>query len=239
MRLSLCFLGFLFALAALQPNLYAQKSGNKSKSKKPAKQETPASVLIESTEESLTVFYGGIDNPVRITPTGIDIANVELSSDKATFTPTSDAHVFNVKLTTTQRAGMFSIKASNKKSGALISEKQFSIKTIPDPQIQFFDITSGEVSASDAKTQTELKMSLGDLKRPGVQCQIVSFTMMHTPAGKPAARFEASGSAFKGAVAQAIQAASVGDQYQFTNIKARCPGDQASRAVNNVAITIK
>ncbi|MCP4443466.1 MAG: hypothetical protein GY810_31570 [Aureispira sp.] len=71
------------------------------------------------------------------------------------------------------------------------------------------------------------------------KCSIQSFTLHYIPKREDAIELKGMGAYFTRTISRAVQAAKRGDQYAFTDVKARCPGDIAARRVNGLTFQIK
>ena len=63
--------------------------------------------------------------------------------------------------------------------------------------------------------------------------------MYYTPKRKDVQELRGEGGRFKNNVARAIKLARPGDQYAFTNVRVKCPGDIAARRVNGLTFKIR
>lgn len=94
------------------------------------------------------------------------------------------------------------------------------------------------MQAAEFKIYNSLAAVLKDFDF-GAKCSIQSFTLHYTPKRDDAIELKGEGAYFSSRIRGAVQAAKRGDQYTFTDVKARCPGDPAARSVNGLAFQIK
>lgn len=73
------------------------------------------------------------------------------------------------------------------------------------------------------------------------KCNVVSFTMYHVPKNQDVATYINRGGDFNAQVLKAVQSARIGDQYQFVDVRGRCPGDadDAQRPLNSLAFLVR
>lgn len=94
------------------------------------------------------------------------------------------------------------------------------------------------MQAAEFKIYNSLAAVLKDFDF-NAKCSVQSFTLHYIPKREDAIELKSQGSFFSSRVRGAVQAAKRGDQYAFTNVKARCPGDIAARSVNGLVFQIK
>lgn len=71
------------------------------------------------------------------------------------------------------------------------------------------------------------------------KCSVLSFDLVYMPVGKDAMNIANKGYAFDVDMRAAVRQARPGDCYVFTNIKAKCPGDEVGRPLASVTYMIK
>ncbi|MCB9081585.1 MAG: hypothetical protein H6555_07740 [Lewinellaceae bacterium] len=71
------------------------------------------------------------------------------------------------------------------------------------------------------------------------RCEIAGFELVYAPRRQDPIPVINPGSTFNGQARDLIGQAKPGDSYYFNNVRARCPGDPASRKINSMVFTIK
>lgn len=185
--------------------------------------------------DKLNVFYAGVDNPITI-GTNIPRENIQLTALEGSglIISKSSRNSYIVKAS---KSGSATINVTNTATGKTYPF-QFRVKRIPDPIVRLGKKTDGIMGAGEFKAQQGLVAWMDGFDFDA-RCDIQSFTMYHTVRGQTPIEMTQSGGRFSGTVARAIQAAQPGDQYAFTNVKARCPGDKAGRRINGLSFQIK
>lgn len=198
----------------------------------------PSDFNIAIAANRMNVLFAGVDNPLTIAVNSHPFSDLEISSDPAiSLTRMNErgdymAHVLDVS------SGSAKIRARSKKTGALIAEYSFRLKRIPDPVAKIQNRTGGSFSSGEMQAQMGIIAVLEGFDMEA-RCEITSFTCYYTPVRGQVEEHKQMGGRFAGDVLAAVKRARVGDQYQFVDIKARCPGDRAGRSINSIAIVIK
>jgi uncharacterized protein (UPF0333 family) len=97
---------------------------------------------------------------------------------------------------------------------------------------------TGNITAAEFKAQLGLIAWLDDFDFDA-KCTIDSYTLYYTAKRKDPVMLNSKGGRFKGLVNQMIKQASSGDQYTFTNVKVKCPGDVVGRPANSLYFKIR
>jgi len=97
---------------------------------------------------------------------------------------------------------------------------------------------TGNITAAEFKAQLGLIAWLDDFDFDA-KCTVDSYTLYYTARRKDPVMFNARGGTFKGMMNRVIKQAASGDQYTFTNIKVKCPGDIIGRPVNSLYFKIR
>lgn len=213
-----------FVLAACFFGLVAYKNGDKKL--------TGATI----SAEKMNVVYVGVDNPLSIVANGIasEDLKVEATGGAAQITKTNGS---NYILKVSQQ-GEVKISLKDKFSEKLIGVFTFRAKRIPDPIVKLAGKTGGAIGTGEMRAQAGLIAGLENFDFDA-RCEIVSFTLYYKGKGQDPVEIKATGGRFSGAVLQATQNANTGDQYQFVDMRAKCPGDVAGRGLNSLAFTVK
>jgi hypothetical protein len=117
-------------------------------------------------------------------------------------------------------------------STALMSSTSSSDSVHPDYN------KTGNITASEFKAQLGLITWLDDFDFDA-KCTVDSYTLYYTARRKDPVMLNARGGTFKGMMNRVIKQAASGDQYTFTNVKVKCPGDVVGRPANSLYFKIR
>ncbi len=188
---------------------------------------------VNVSADKMNVFYVGVDNPVTIAAAGVPTSALKVSMTGANITKKSGTS-YNVKPTRQGKAVVTIRDTKNKKSFPF----EFRIKRIPDPIVKLGNQVDGLMKSGTFRAQRGLLPILEGFDFEA-RCNIQSYTLYYTPKRQDPIEIKGTGNSFKGRVSSSIKAAKPGDQYAFTNVKARCPGDAAARRVNGLSFKIR
>ncbi len=186
--------------------------------------------------DKMNVLYVGIENPFSIAVEGVMTKDLELVDATGTvqIRPSNTVGKF---LLTPQSPGLVKLQIRQKSSKKVLGEQEFRLKRIPDPVVR---LSSGrgkfDAGAVDYRQGLIAELPNFDFE---AKCQVISFTLTYTRRQQDPIQIEVRGAAFEGQARAAIQAAGIGDNYTFSNIKVRCPGDANSRVVDPLVINIR
>lgn len=182
--------------------------------------------------DKMNVFYVGVDNPVTIAAAGVKTADMKVSISGATMSGSGSSRV--VKATKPGKAVVTVRDAEKNKSYPF----EFRVKRIPDPVVRLGKKTDGAMGSGEFKAQPGLAAWLDNFDFDA-RCQVQSYTMYYTAKRQDPVELKGKGGRFSGEIAQVVRRAKPGDQYAFTEVKARCPGDKTGRRVNGLAFKIR
>lgn len=182
--------------------------------------------------DKMNVFYIGVDNPVTVAAAGIPTSALSTSIAGATMTGSGSSRTVKCS-----KPGKATITVQNKKTGKKYPF-EFRVKRIPDPVVRLGKKTDGLIGSGEMKAQPGLAAWLDNFDFDA-KCQVQSYTMYYTRKRQDPVEIQGKGGRFTGQVASAVKQAKPGDQYAFTDVKARCPGDKAGRRVNGLAFKVK
>jgi hypothetical protein len=178
------------------------------------------------------IVYIGFDNPVSILTNGLKYNDLEISTSAG------------ISYRGGRRGGVLrglkqgegTITARHK--GEVIEEYVFRVMRIPDPKAYLGNATSGVIKAESFKAQSGIHAQIRYMDVQGT-CELIGFQLLRISKENDRARSMNKGGNFDEPTKAIIQRAAAGDVYQFTRVKARCPGDEASRALNPLAFEIQ
>lgn len=204
--------------------------------------ETPQSdpiyaVAVETPK--VNSLYVGIENPITVVPNG----KYSLEDLEENF----EVEARGARLRKVHRVsyyvfpdyvGSVQIIIKNKKTGESVS-KEFRAKRIPKPVVLLTNNKkNGEVRRGTMRVQRGLYARLDNFNFDA-KCRVTSFKLFYEKANGDGIELNATSGRFTGKVLECIQSAEIGDQYFFTYVKARCPGDETDRKVNSLSFNIK
>lgn len=189
--------------------------------------------------DQMNVFYIGVDNPVTVAAAGVSSNDLKVSCSGGgcNLKPNGSGKY----IVTVSDPGAAKITVSG--GGLTATNFDFRVKRIPNPLACF------KMGEGDYKTDGIIKSGVMGAQRGifaelvgfdfNAKCSIESYTLYYTRARQDPVEVKASGASFSGNALNAVQAAKPGDQYQFVDIKAKCPGDKFARQVNGMAFQVK
>ena len=188
---------------------------------------------VNVSADKMNVFYIGVDNPVTVAAAGVATSALKVSMEGGSITPKSKTS-YTVKAT---KQGKAKIIVKDTKKGKTFPF-EFRVKRIPDPLVKLGNKVDGLMGSGEFKAQLGLIPTLPNFDFEA-KCKIQSYTLYYTRKRQDPVEVTGNGNRFSGKVSNVIRAAKPGDQYAFTNVKARCPGDSAARRVNGLSFKIK
>lgn len=188
---------------------------------------------VNVSADKMNVVYIGVDNPVTIAAAGVATSAMKVSMSGGTMTKKSGTN-YIVKATKPGKA-VITVKDTKKNKSFPF---EFRVKRIPDPVVRLGKKTDGLMGSGEFKAQPGLAAWLDNFDFDA-KCQVQSYTLYYTRKREDPVEIQGKGGRFGGKVSSAVRQAKPGDQYAFTNVKARCPGDKAGRRVNGLAFKIK
>ena len=189
---------------------------------------------VNVSADKMNVFYVGVDNPVTVAAAGVTTSSMKVSMTGGTLTKKSGTSYVVTASKPTNNAVITVKDTKNNKNFPFT----FRVKRIPDPVVRLGKQTDGLIGSGEMKAQPGLAAWLDNFDFDA-KCNVQSYTMYYTRKRQDPVEIEGKGGRFSGKVGDAIRQAKPGDQYAFTNVKARCPGDSAARRVNGLAFKIK
>jgi hypothetical protein len=181
----------------------------------------------------MNVFYIGVKNPVTVAAAGVSTSAMKVSMSNGTMSKTSGTG-YDVTCT---KPGKAIITVKDTKKGKSYPF-EFRVKRIPDPLVKIAGKTDGQIKSGTFRAQMGMIPELVNFDFDA-KCKIQSYILYYTRKRQDPVELKGNGNRFTGKVANAIKAAKPGDQYAFTSVKARCPGDKAGRPVNGLSFIIR
>jgi gliding motility-associated protein GldM len=180
----------------------------------------------------MNVFYIGVDNPVEISAAGVSSNQIDVSISSGNISKSGNG-TYNVTVSAPGTATV------NIKAPGLSYSKEFRVKRIPDPVVKLGKLLPGKVGDGEFKAQGGLIPWLEGFDFDA-RCQIVGYQVMRAAKRQDAEINQGNaGGTFDGKSQALVGKAGPGDAYIFSDIKCKCPGDGAPRALGTIAYTIR
>ncbi|MCB0638094.1 MAG: hypothetical protein KDC54_15800, partial [Lewinella sp.] len=184
--------------------------------------------------DKMNVFYIGVDNPVSVAAAGVSSNELRVSGSGGGLTLSPNgAGKYIAKVT---QPGEATVTVSG--GGLSPSSFAFRVKRIPDPQARLSDKVGGAIGTGEFKAQGGVGAFLDNFDFDAT-CQVTGFTLVRVPARQDAIESVNPGPRYNDQSRRLVQAAAPGDRYFFDNVRAKCPGDNATRQINSMAFTIR
>jgi hypothetical protein len=183
--------------------------------------------------DKMNVFYIGVENPITVAASGIDNKNISLTAAGATIKTTENGH-YSILC---NQPGRIDLTVTNKSTGKS-KTVNFRVKRIPDPVIRMGRKTDGLMGSGEFRAQPGLMANLDNFDMD-MNCTIQSYTLYYVCKRCDPIELQGSGNRFTGMISNVIRQAKPGDQYVFTEVKVRCPGDRVGRRVNGLSFKIR
>ncbi len=183
--------------------------------------------------DKMNVFYIGVDNPISVSAAGISSndLNVSISGGGGSVKKVgSSNYVVNVS-----QPGECQIVVSG---GGLRDSKPFRIKRIPDPVARLGNVEDGPVPSGTFKAQGGVIAWLDNFDFDA-RCDITGFELTYVPKRQDPVPVTNPGARYNDKAQRLVRMAKPGDMYYFNNVRAKCPGDQATRRINSMVFQIK
>ncbi len=183
--------------------------------------------------DKMNVFYIGVDNPVTVSAAGVSSNDLRVSASGVNLTKDGTSH-YNVRATT---PGEATITLSG--GGLPPTTFKYKVKRIPDPiallGAQKFD---SSIPNGTFKAQGGVAAVLENFDFDA-KCDVIGYTVAYQKKRADVVEKPNSGARYNGDVQEMIQRASPGDVYYFLDVRAKCPGDIASRRLGDLVFKIR
>lgn len=178
------------------------------------------------------IAYIGFDNPISINTYGLNPWLFEITtSPGATFRGGGRGGILRVL---DQGAPTITVRYK----GQVVEEFTVRAKYISNPTAYLGNNTSGEIDAENFKAQRGIYAPIMNMDIDAT-CRITGYRLLRVSASNDRSRSRNKGGNFDASTLPLIQQAAPGDIYQFTGVKAKCPGDKVSRQLNPLAFEIR
>lgn len=184
--------------------------------------------------DKMNVFYCGLDNPVTLVARGVPEPELRIETSENLKMQKDGNNHYIVRAGT---PGEGSITVSGGKLKPLTFK--YRVKRIPDPAVRLgAQYWSGSMGNGSFRAQGGLAANLEGLDICA-NCDVASYKVIHLRKGQLMAEVSNTGARYEAGVKPVIDAARPGDMYIFDDIKVKCPGDAAARALESLTFVIK
>ena len=184
--------------------------------------------------DKMNVFYIGVDNPISVAAAGYSTNDISVSlsggGGKARKTG-SNNYMVNV----TQPGDCRVIIREN---GRQISSSPFRVKRIPNPEARLGNKNGGAIGSGEFKAQRGVLAILEGFDFDA-RCDINRFELVYVAPRQDAVLAQNSGPVYNAKTARLTARAKPGDTYYFRDVRAKCPGDQTTRKINDMVFNIR
>ncbi|MEZ4986171.1 MAG: GldM family protein [Saprospiraceae bacterium] len=181
--------------------------------------------------DKMNVFYIGVDNPVTISASGVSSNDVRVS-----FSGVSGKGSGSKYTVTASTPGEASISVSA--NGKSLGSFPFRVKRIPDPVARLSNSSGGGMGSGEFKAQGGVGAFLDNFDFEAT-CQVAGFELVYVPKREDAVPVNNPGARYSEAARRLVSQAKPGDIYYFDNVRAKCPGDNATRKINSMVFKIQ
>lgn len=192
----------------------------------------PQEHLVALTLDKMNIVYVGIDNPLTLHYNGPDARDLRLIVSPSGKLSGGGQHY----LLKVQEPGEVTLKVMSK--GRELGAFSFRAKRLPDPPARVGSLSSGVVSMGEFEAQTGIHALIENLDIEA-RCQIVGYELLRFAKDGARSKSVNPGGVFSAHSQGLVLMAMPGDYYVIMNVKARCPGDKASRQLNSLAFEIR
>jgi len=184
--------------------------------------------------DKMNVFYIGVENPISVSAAGVSSNELNVTGSGSGIQLRSTGP--GKYIVTATQPGDAKITLSG--GGLAASTFDYRVKRIPNPVAKVANKQGGQMSPGEMKVQPGMVAVLEGFDFDA-KCSIESFRMIRTRRGDDPALTNNNGPAFNPQAQQILNDARPGDQYLFTDVKGKCPGDATSRELNTLVFTIR
>ena len=197
----------------------------------PAKPSQPELKMV--TLRDKTLFLG--ENTISVTVSGVLAEQIKLSSANLFFENLGKGQF----KTYANKTGKVAIRVTTPE---YYWDVEFLV-ILPDPvaTLSGVDYIGGSIPVSTIRASKGIEPKLPPAYSndyANVKCEILGFNCILIPREKDPIQLINPGGAFLPTALDLIQAINVNDQIIFDNIRAKCPGDEKGRKINNMAFKI-
>ncbi|MBL7817332.1 MAG: hypothetical protein JNL70_20160 [Saprospiraceae bacterium] len=182
--------------------------------------------------EKMNVFYIGVDNPIAVSAAGVSSNELKVNCTGCESINRVNDNNYNVRV---NRPGEAIITLS---AGSMNVQKKFRVKPIPDPVAQTTSKKKGGVVNNGEMRAFNGLVALLENFDFDARCSIQSYVCVRLQKREDPQQANVTGPT-NPEVERLCRSANPGDQYQFFQIRGRCPGDVAARDLGSMSFLVK
>jgi len=181
--------------------------------------------------DKMNVLYIGVDNPISVSAAGVSSNDIHVSGTGCNIRKEGNGYVATAS---SQGKAIITVSAP----GGMSVEKEFRVKLIPNPVPTLSGKKGGGLGSGEMRGQGGVIAILENFDF-NARCLIESFQLVKQHKGADVEISQNSGASFNDKASRMVTSASPGDTYSFFGIRAKCPGDVASRDLGSMSFFIK
>ncbi|MEL6971788.1 MAG: GldM family protein [Bacteroidota bacterium] len=182
--------------------------------------------------DKMNVFYIGVENPITISASGVSSNDVTVTKSG----PITISGRGSNRVVTASAPGQAKVNVSA--NGVSLGSFDFRIKRIPNPEARLSGKKDGSMGTGEFKAQGGVGAFLDDFDFDAT-CQVAGFNLVYVPKRQDAIPVQNRGARYNDAARRVVNQAKPGDIYYFENVRAKCPGDTATRKINSMVFKIQ
>ena len=195
-------------------------------------EEVPRDPFVNLTATKMNVVYAGVPNPLDLQAIGVNLNDLQvMASPPGYITEYEKSYSLNVST-----PGVQMVKVLYK--GKLLNTFNFRVKRIPDPVAKLGNKHSGIMGVGEFKAHRGLIAELEDFDF-NRKCVITGFKITRNSVTEGRLEVTNTDSSFESPSNRLILKAAPKDIYTFTNVHAKCPGDNVRRTINSLVFEIR
>lgn len=186
------------------------------------------------TPDKMNVMYVGVENPISVVAAGISSNDLRVSASGGgiQLSPSGTGKY----IARVSKPGSATVTVSG--GGLRPTSFDFRVKPIPDPVAKLGGETSGDIGNGTFKAQQGVIAELQNFDFDA-RCEIAGFELVYAPTRKDPIPVTNGGATYNAQARNLVNQAKPGDTYYFNNVRAKCPGDVASRKINPMVFRIR
>jgi hypothetical protein len=183
--------------------------------------------------EKMNVLYIGVDNPISISAVGVAANDLQVKGSGGGIQLKrvgNGRYIANVS-----SPGEGNLRVTG--DGVFYSWP-YRVKRIPDPVARLSKSSGGSMGNGEFKAQGGVGAFLDNFDFDA-RCQITGFNLVYVAKRQDPIPSNNVGARYTDKSRRLVNRAKPGDLYYFDNVRAKCPGDAATRKINTMVFTIR
>lgn len=183
--------------------------------------------------DKMNILYIGVDNPLSISAIGIPLNDLRVSGSGGGIQLKrvgNGQYTANVSMPGEGRVNII--------GDGLFYSWPFRTKRIPDPVARLGTNSGGTMGNGEFRAQGGVGAFLDNFDFDA-RCVITGFNLTYVAKRQDPVQSSNAGARYNARSRSLVQKAKPGDIYLFDNVRAKCPGDVASRKINSMVFFIR